>query len=116
MRASLSIRNLLLLMAALILVVSAYLLLMMYLKGRRYENGYAKVRVGDSQELVVAAMGKPDKIDVCRTVSSQSDTAEDKRYQEQCAIQYSYNTFLKPYIISFDKDMKVLAKGYQISP
>jgi len=89
---------------------------MLYLKGRRYENGYAEVRVGDSQELVVAAMGKPDEIDMCRMVSSPWDTEEDKRYQKQCAVQYWYNALMKPYVISFDKDMKVLAKGYQVSP
>jgi hypothetical protein len=101
---------------AVIVVGSEYLLFRGYMKGRRYENGYVKIKVGDSQEMVVAEMGKPDEIDICRTVSSSSDTAEDKRYQQQCAVQYRYNTFLKPYLVSFDKDMKVLAKGHQISP
>ncbi|MEK6280583.1 MAG: hypothetical protein AABN95_09550 [Acidobacteriota bacterium] len=116
MRASITWRNAVILFLAVIVVVSGYLLLKEYLRGRRYENGYVRVQVGDSQEMVVAAMGKPDEIDICRTVSSPSDTAEDKKYQEQCAVQYRYNTFLKPYLISFDKDMRVLAKGHQVSP
>lgn len=115
MRAS-RIRNVLFIVAAVILVASVYLLLMQYLKGRRYENGYAKVRVGDSQDSVVAVMGKPDEVDICRTISSPNDTAEDKKYQEQCVEQYWYNSFLKPYVISFDKERRVLAKGYQVSP
>lgn len=65
------------------------------MKGKRYENGYAKVKVGDSQEMVLAEMGNPDEIDICRTVSSQWDTAEDKRYQEQCAIQIPIQHVLK---------------------
>lgn len=115
MRAS-RIRNVLFIVAALILVVSAYLLAMQYLKGRRYENGQGQIKVGDSKESVVAKMGKPDRVDICRTVSSPHDTAEDKKYQEQCVEQYWYNSFLKPYVISFDKERRVLAKGYQVSP
>jgi hypothetical protein len=115
MRAS-RIRNVLLIVAAVILVVSAYLLLMQYLKGRRYENGYAQIKVGDSKESVVAKMGNPERVDICRTVSSPHDTAQDKKYQEQCVQEYWYVTFLHPYVIAFDKQSRVLAKGYQVSP
>lgn len=87
-----------------------------YLKNKRYERGFSSIKIGDSEESVLAAMGKPDKVDICRIVSSAADSAEDRRYQEQCAGQYSYNAFLKPYVISFDKNKRVLAKGYQISP
>jgi hypothetical protein len=110
------VRNVLLIVAAVILIVSAYLLLMQYLKGRRYENGYAQIKVGEPKESVVAKMGKPDRVDICRTVSSPHDTAQDKNYQEQCVEQYWYNSFLKPYVISFDKENRVLSKGYQVSP
>jgi hypothetical protein len=89
---------------------------MQHLKGRRYENGYAQIKVGDSKESVVAGMGKPDRVDFCRTVSSPHDTAEDKKYQEQCVEQYWYNSLLKPYLISFDKENRVVSKAYEVSP
>lgn len=117
MRAS-RIRNVLFIVAALILVVSAYLLLMQYLKGRKYENGYAQIKVGDSRQSVVALMGKPDRIESCDvgSKSKPNENIEEKRYREQCVEEYWYDTFMHPYGIAFDKQNRVLAKGYQVSP
>lgn len=99
-----------------ILVAIAAVGLRAYFKSRTHERAFAQIKVGDSKESVVAEMGKPDRVEICRTVSSSNDTAEDKKYQEQCVEQYWYNSFLKPYVISFDKENRVLSKGYQVSP
>ena len=103
-------------LTAIILVVLTIVGVGTYLKSRRYEKGYAEIKTGDSEGSVVSTMGKPDEIDVCRTVSSSNDNEEDKKYQEQCIKQYWYKSFLKPYVISFDRQNRVLAKGYQTSP
>lgn len=99
-----------------VLFVLSLVVLNAYLKNRKYERAYNEIKIGDSEEAVVLTMGKPDRVDICRNVSSPNDSAEDKKYQQQCAVQFWYESFLKPYLISFDKDKKVLAKGYQISP
>ena len=103
-------------LAAIIPVVFTIIGINVYFKSRTYEKGYAQIKTGDSEGSVVSIMGKPDQVDVCRTVSSSHDDEEDRSYQEHCVKQYRYNTFLKPYVISFDSQNRVLVKGYQTSP
>lgn len=87
-----------------------------YFNSRRHQKGFDQIKIGDSKESVIAVMGAPDTVEICRTVSSPNDTVEDKNYQEHCAEQYKYNSPLQPYVVSFDKNNRVLAKGYQVSP
>ena|SRR5437899_1672344 len=90
--------------------------LTIYLTTTKYDRGYAQIKVGDSKDVVVNVMGKPDEIQRCMLVSSANDTPEDKKYREKCFEQYWYYSFLKSRVISFDKEGRVLVKGYQVSP
>jgi hypothetical protein len=80
------------------------------------ERGYQQIKVDDSKEKVSSLMGQPDEVEPCRTVSSSKDTAEDKEYQRNCFEQYWYYSLVSPYVISFNKDGRVIAKAYQVSP
>ena len=85
-------------------------------KGERYVRGYNQIQVGDSQHSVIDVMGEPDERSWCYPLRSENDTPERKRFHELCVEQYRYDTFMKPYIITFDKDNRVSGKGYMISP
>ena len=106
--------------AVTLVTVAAIVILALAIKqyriGRSRERGYQNVKVGDSKEIVIQLMGQPDQVEPCVTVPSSQDTVADKEYQRNCFEQYWYNSFLKPYAISFDQKGRAIAKGYAVSP
>jgi hypothetical protein len=101
---------------AVALVLFGGFVLNKYRMQRIRERGYQQIKVDDSKERVSSLMGQPDEVETCRTVSSSKDTAEDREYQRNCFEQYWYYSLVSPYVISFDKDGRVISKAYQISP
>jgi hypothetical protein len=101
---------------AVALVLFAGFALNKYRVQRNRERGYEQVNIGDSKELVSSLMGQPDELQTCRVVSGSNDSADDREYQRNCFDQYWYYSLLHPYVISFNKDGRVIAKAYQISP
>ena len=85
-------------------------------RSERYERGYNKIQIGDSKQSVIDMMGEPDERHWCFPLRTDNDTPERKRFHERCVEKYHYVTFLKPYIVTFDKDNRVSGKGYMISP
>jgi hypothetical protein len=83
---------------------------------RKYERGFSQIKIGDSRRTVISLMGQPDEMQWCYPLPTADDTPERKRFHEECVDQYWYITFLKPYIVSFDKNNEVSSKGYMISP
>lgn len=107
-----------LIIAGVFLIILASFGLNAYMTRKKLDNAYARIKIGDSRESVVALMGKPDRIESCDVGSKpkRNENMEEKRYREQCVEEYWYDTFLHPYGIAFDKQNSVLAKGYQVSP
>jgi hypothetical protein len=105
-----------LIIAGVFLIILAYLGLNAYLTRKKLDTGYAQIKIGDPKESVVALMGVPDRIEGCNVGSKANENGKEKNYREQCAQEYWYDTFLHPYGIAFDKQDRVLAKGYQVSP
>jgi hypothetical protein len=84
------------------------------LKGK-YERGLNQIQVGDSRQSVVALMGEPNERYWCYPLPTNHDTPERKRFHERCVEEYWYVTFLKPYIVTFDKNDQVSGTNYMIS-
>ena len=101
---------------AVALVLFGGFVLTKYRVQRIRERAYQQIKVDDSKGRVLSLMGQPDEVETCRTVSSSKDTAQDKDYQRNCFEQYWYYSLMSPYVISFDKDGRVISKAYQISP
>jgi hypothetical protein len=72
--------------------------------------------VGDSEQTVVALMGEPDERDWCYPLPTNGDSAEQKRFHEECVVEYTYVTFLENYGVSLDKNNRVSGKWKSVSP
>jgi len=85
------------------------------ISSRRYRRAYPEIRIGDSRDVVTNLMGKPSHIDNC-DYAAFPDLKTDLEYRRTCVHQYWYEVFLKDYIISFDKEGRVIAKSDAVSP
>jgi len=101
---------------AVALIVFGGFVLNKYRVQRIRQQGYEQIRVTDSKERVSSLMGQPDEVETCRTVSSSKDTAEDKEFQRNCFEQYWYYSLVNPYVISFNKNGRVIAKSLPSIP
>ena len=61
------------------------------------EKAFAKVEIGNTREQVVALLGSPDEAEKC---------------PRECDDEYFYYVFMQKWMIHFDKDGKVIEKGY----
>ena len=99
-------------------VVAAYLLFLV-VSGRywakRYAQGYSQIQMGDPKERVVGLMGRPTETTGC-DFEAFTDKKEEAKYKEMCKERYWYGVFLKDYVISLDKDGKVINKASAVSP
>jgi hypothetical protein len=102
-------------------VVIALCSLVLYVVNERrlkhkYEAALARLQVGDSEQTVVALMGEPDERDWCYPLPTNGDSAEQKRFHEECVVEYTYVTFLENYGVSLDKNNRVSGKWKSVSP
>ncbi len=109
------------LLTVLVVVLSAGLLYGILLAvtdvifSRRYERAYPQIRIGDSKDLVTKLMGQPSHTANC-DYAAFPDLKTDLEYRKACAQQYWYEVFLQNYVISFDKEGRVIAKNSAVSP
>ena len=83
---------------------------------RTYENALARIQVGDSEQTVIALMGQPDERSWCYPLPMPNDSPEQKRFHEQCVMQYTYVVFMEHYGVSLDKNNRVSGKWKSVSP
>ncbi len=109
------------LLTVLTVVLSAGLLYGIFLAvtdvifSRRYERAYPQIKIGDSKDLVTKLMGQPGHTANCE-YAAFPDSRTDLEYRKACVQQYWYDVFLKDYVISFDKEGRVIAKNSAVSP
>ncbi len=82
----------------------------------KYDGALNQIQIGDPEPTVVALMGQPDERSWCHPLRTDHDSAEQKRFHEQCVQQYSYAVFLQRYTVDFDKNNRVSGKYVSVSP
>src|SRR5436309_2809970 len=82
---------------------------------KKYAEGYVRIQVGDPREWVTGLMGNPAKMTSCG-YEPFTDKKEGAKYRETCKERYWYGGFLKEYVISFDKEGRVINKSSAVSP
>ena|SRR6266481_360426 len=82
----------------------------------KYENALNQIQVGDSEQKVVSLMGQPDERNWCYPLPTNHDSAEQKRFHEQCVEIYLYGTFMETYGVAWDKNGRVSNKIHMVSP
>jgi hypothetical protein len=81
----------------------------------RYSRAYTEIKVGDSRDTVVAAMGKPSEITNC-PYTPFNDPKQEAEFRAKCFQRYRYILLLREYTFSFDQNGAVIAKSSAISP
>jgi outer membrane protein assembly factor BamE (lipoprotein component of BamABCDE complex) len=83
---------------------------------RKYRNGVAQIQVGETKQSVISRLGGPDDRSWCYPLPTDRDTLEMKQFHERCVDEFWYATFLKSYIVTFDRNGRVSSKGAVVSP
>ena len=81
----------------------------------RYRRAYAEIKVGDSRDAVVAAMGKPSQVTEC-PYTPFDDPKREAEFQSKCYQQYRYILMMREYIFSFDRNGALIGKSDAVSP
>jgi hypothetical protein len=81
----------------------------------RYDRAYAPIKVGDSRDAVVAAMGKPHAVTDC-SYTAFSDKKMEAEFRSKCFQEYEYVELMARYTISFDRNGAVIFKSKAVSP
>src|SRR4051812_8073767 len=71
-------------------------------KKRKYESGYARVQIGDSQQVVTESLGEPSAVESCYSPGTD----------DECAIVSTYYSFMEKWCFAFNRDGKVIDKWY----
>jgi hypothetical protein len=81
----------------------------------RFNRAYESIKVGDSRDAVVAAMGDPREVTDCPDTSF-SNRKEEAEFRSKCFQQYKYVQWMAVYTISFDRNGTVFDKSQAVSP
>lgn len=103
----------LILLLGVIAVIAFALPVSWYLQLRRYREGFAQVKLGDSKQSVMTLFGKPSEINDCYHVTNWP-VSEDVK--DRCNQEYWYYSWFEEWIIVFDSNDKVIWKTYHWSP
>ena len=80
-----------------------------------YERAYTAIRVGDSRQAVVAAMGEPQMVKNC-SYTPFSDEKLEAEFRSKCFQEYEYVELMARYTIAFDRNGAVIHKSMAVSP
>lgn len=106
------------LILAVVLGAMVYLVFVTRSRSERIERlhrAYEGIKVGDSRDAVVAAMGKPDEVTGC-PYTPFADPKREAEFRAKCFQQYRYGLLMREYTISFDRDGTVINKSTAVSP
>ena len=84
-------------------------------KIQRRNLAYEGIKVGDSRDAVVAAMGPPHTVKACE-YTPFSDPKLEAEFRAKCVQQYEYVFFMRDYTVSFDSAGMVIEKSTAVSP
>lgn len=82
-----------------------------YSRRRAFESSYSDIRVGDSEQEVVALYGKPFETSDCSEFKRPSSLEQINR---ECVKVYWYKSFLEQWIFFFDRNDRVIHKAYNV--
>lgn len=95
---------------AFVLIVFVCLLLVVLsvqaIRRNRLIVNYERLQIGDSKQLVLQALGQPEKIEQCR---------ENGETSHPCKEEYWYYSFMERWIVYLDRDGNVIYKSYAVS-
>lgn len=100
------------------IVAAGYLVLTSVSRNRiakKYEDGYAQIKVGDSKETVIGVLGQPTRMSEC-VYPWFTDQKLEAEYRSNCKEVYEYDIFPVSYTISFEKKGQVINKTRAVSP
>jgi hypothetical protein len=80
-----------------------------------YDGAYTAIKVGDSREAVVTAMGEPQAVTDC-SYTPFADKKLEAEFRSKCVQEYEYVEFMARYTISFDRNGAVIHKSKAVSP
>lgn len=83
--------------------------------GDSYNRAYMAIRVGDSRQAVVAAMGEPRAVTDC-SYTPFSDKKLEAEFRSKCFQEYEYVELMARYTIAFDRNGAVIHKSMTVSP
>jgi hypothetical protein len=100
----------------LVVAVTLYFVLRSWSRSRAsYDHAYEGIKVGDSRDVVVAAMGKPQAMTDC-SYTPFSDKKLENEFRSKCFQEYEYVELMARYTISFDRNGAVINKTKAVSP
>jgi hypothetical protein len=103
---------------ALALATIVYLVFMIRSRNQRierYRRAYAQIKVGDSRNEVVTAMGEPHQVGDCPSTPF-ADPKLEAEFRSKCFQQFLYFSLMARYTISFDRNGAVINKSTAVSP
>ena len=83
----------------------------------RYERAYANLMPETTKKDVIKQFGKPDDIEICRSVALWDDQPVDKE-SAKCVeeFRYGYNYRIGAWLVGFDANGRAITKYYESSP
>lgn len=80
----------------------------------KFARAYEAIKIGDSRDAVVAALGEPNEVTKCPPYAGAPKMEEE--FQSKCFQQYEYFSFMARRTIYFDRDGAVIGKSTAVSP
>jgi len=80
----------------------------------QFNRAYEAIKVGDSRDTVVAALGKPHTITNCPSYNGLPKM--DTEFQAKCFQEFEYVSFMARHTIYFDRNGVVIHKTIAVSP
>jgi hypothetical protein len=99
------------------ITATVYLVVITWARRQSSENfdrAYEAIKVGDSRDAVVAALGKPDEVTNCPTYAGAPKM--NAEFRTKCFQQYEYFSFMARRTIYFDQNGVVINKTIAVSP
>jgi hypothetical protein len=94
--------------AFLVVISLSALIVFSHVRSNKRSVAFAKVQVGDTKQRVAQLFGStPEEVSKCYD--------PDDQFNGKCAEVYWYFAFLERWEILFDRDGKVIDKGYNVS-
>jgi hypothetical protein len=99
--------------------ITAVLYLVFITKARKqrfekFARAYDAIKIGDSRDAVVAALGEPNEVTKCPSYAGVPKM--EKEFQSKCFQQYEYFSFMAQRTIYFDRNGAVIHKSMAVSP
>lgn len=80
----------------------------------KFNRAYEAIKVGDSRDAVVAALGKPQEVTSCPPYTGVPKM--EAEFRSKCFQQYEYISLMARRTVYFDRNGAVIGKSTAVSP